>query len=288
VDVDGDSIAAANLVEGEWSCEVTPYDGMIDGTPASATARAGGPCTSLAFQNGSYAEVPDDVALALVGSSYTAEFWVLTDAAAGGPILDKNDGWQTNNSFRMDTGGFVINGGTEASSARFDSAPPAGRWHHVAYSYDLATDTLAGFVDGVLQTFEYVENNPANPFRPGGLVHDTVPLIIGAANRADIRSWDGYHLDGQIAGIRLSKVARYTADFTPSLSLSTDADTLALWSFDEATGTLLNDASGNGHHATIHGPTWSDTCPGQDLDCDGVPAWQDCDDNDAAVAGGPC
>ena len=35
--------------------------------------------------------------------------------------------------------------------------------------------------------------------------------------------------------------------------------------------------------STINGATWVNTCPEEDLDEDGVAAWEDCDDNDSTV-----
>ena len=38
-----------------------------------------------------------------------------------------------------------------------------------------------------------------------------------------------------------------------------------------------------GYDGTINGATWVNTCPEEDLDGDGVAAWEDCDDNDSTV-----
>ena len=45
--------------------------------------------------------------------------------------------------------------------------------------------------------------------------------------------------------------------------------------------TSLPDQTGNGHDGTINGATWVNACPQEDLDGDGVAAWEDCDDSDA-------
>ena len=56
---------------------------------------------------------------------------------------------------------------------------------------------------------------------------------------------------GLIDEVRISKVARYDKDFTPAKRFEPDADTLALYHFDEGQGDVLKDSSGNGHHGKI-------------------------------------
>ncbi len=55
---------------------------------------------------------------------------------------------------------------------------------------------------------------------------------------------------------RISGVARYSANFTPAERFQPDKDTLALYHFDEGTGEIAQDASGNGRHAKILGAKW--------------------------------
>jgi hypothetical protein len=52
---------------------------------------------------------------------------------------------------------------------------------------------------------------------------------------------------GVIDEVRISRTARYTADFTPRRRFEPDADTLALYHFDESDGPATADASGNGY-----------------------------------------
>ena len=61
---------------------------------------------------------------------------------------------------------------------------------------------------------------------------------------------------GVISQIRVSNGARYQQDFTPVQRFEKDEHTLALYHFDEGTGDVLHDSSGNGHHGTIVGAKW--------------------------------
>ena len=61
---------------------------------------------------------------------------------------------------------------------------------------------------------------------------------------------------GLINGVRISKTARYDNDFASAKRFESDADTLALYRFDEGAGDVLKDSSGNGHHGKIVGAKW--------------------------------
>jgi len=61
---------------------------------------------------------------------------------------------------------------------------------------------------------------------------------------------------GRLYEARISRVARYTADFVPAARLEADDSTVALYHFDEGTGDVLKDSSGNGHDGRIVGAKW--------------------------------
>jgi formylglycine-generating enzyme required for sulfatase activity/serine/threonine protein kinase len=62
---------------------------------------------------------------------------------------------------------------------------------------------------------------------------------------------------GSFDELRVSKVARYTADFIPQRRFEPDADTIALYHCDEGSGDKLIDASGNGHHGKLTNAKWA-------------------------------
>ncbi|MBL8817239.1 MAG: protein kinase [Planctomyces sp.] len=61
---------------------------------------------------------------------------------------------------------------------------------------------------------------------------------------------------GRIDQVRISRIARYDNNFAPIASLTSDDSTLALYNFDEGTGDVLRDATGNGHDGKIVGAKW--------------------------------
>ena len=78
---------------------------------------------------------------------------------------------------------------------------------------------------------------------------------------------------GAIDQLRISKVVRYRNNFAPITSVTSDDSTLALYDFDEGTGDVLRDSSGNGANGKILGATW--VHPAKGLQFDGVDDYVD-------------
>ncbi len=94
------------------------------------------------------------------------------------------------------------------------------------------------FVDGKL-----VDRKPASPF-------------AGAKDARQGEGLIGYNWVGAINQVRVSNSVRYDQDFMPEGVLQPDKDTVALYRFDEGTGDVLKDSSGNNHHGKIVGAKW--------------------------------
>lgn len=144
---------------------------------------------------------------------------------------------------------WIINsGGEENVRAESDFPVKNGVWVHLAACWDGKTSRL--FVDGKLQS------TPVARFehRVTAKFSDQ-PFFIGAH-----RFWPGDNVRGFFHGavdeVRISKVARYDKDFTPPRRYESDADTLALYHFDEGQGDMLKDSSGYDHHGKIVGAKW--------------------------------
>ena len=66
----------------------------------------------------------------------------------------------------------------------------------------------------------------------------------------------GSFFNGIIDEVRISNIARYTKDFTPQRRFEPDEHTLALFHFDEGSGDVAKDSSGNHHDGKITGAKW--------------------------------
>jgi len=126
---------------------------------------------------------------------------------------------------------------------------------HLAAVFD--GNQIQLFVDGRLQTSVGRMGSPEGRFFSG--------LVLGNKldDKGKLSQKGRFALNGTIDEVRISKVARYTKDFTPAKRFTPDKDTLALYHFDEGQGDKLIDHSGNGHHGKIHGATW--------INADGTP-----------------
>ena len=119
---------------------------------------------------------------------------------------------------------------------------------HIAGVWD---DTrMQIFINGKLQT------NHQQDFPMGGRQFHNTPTIIGANATRDLKARPESFFQGTIDEMRISNVARYTEGFTPQDRFETDEHTLALYHFDEGTGDVLKDSSGNNHHGKIVAATW--------------------------------
>ena len=131
----------------------------------------------------------------------------------------------------------------ESKFVEIDSPARPNRRIHLAGVCD--GKSLRFYVDGVLQhsPASFVQSHPPNR-------HASV--AIGKA-RSQLGS-PGFH--GIIDEVRISNTARYSEDFTPQRRFEPDEHTMALYHFDEGSGDVLKDASGNGHDGKIVGAKW--------------------------------
>lgn len=117
------------------------------------------------------------------------------------------------------------------------------QWHHLAVvaSFDASEHltTIKFYVDGVEKGEPIYTHTPL--IYRGGLLY----FGIDGYGSGDDRSFFG-----QIDELRISRVARYTSNFTPpSGPFNPDGNTVGLWHFDGD----VQDVSGNGNHGRIIG-----------------------------------
>jgi hypothetical protein len=151
-----------------------------------------------------------------------------------------------------------------------------GAWHHVAVTRRASNGRMRLFVDGRLEV-------NAQMFGPTGdvsyqdgretMYQNSDPfLVIGAEKHDAGPAYPSY--SGWIDEVRLSKVVRYAADFTPPTGpFMPDPDTVALYHFDEGQGDRARDSSGaldgpsdgevrfGGRPGGLEGPVWSTDVP---------------------------
>jgi len=118
------------------------------------------------------------------------------------------------------------------------------RWYHIACTWDV-DDSMRMFIDGVPSPV--VEKSRLPVF--GG--EQMFAIGNGSINLFDSR-FEGFR--GMIDEVRFSLVARYKEKFDPPKApFEPDQFTLALWHFDEGSGNMTADATGNGFTGYLGG-----------------------------------
>ena len=129
---------------------------------------------------------------------------------------------------------------------------PKDTWTHIAISVD-NTNTGRIFIGGVLQ------GSATFTLRPAALGNTNANYLGKSQFLPDP------YFNGGIDELRISNIARYTSNFTPQTSqFSTDANTVALFHFNEGTGQQTFDVTG-----TLTGVLGFSTASEPDLD----PVW---------------
>lgn len=113
-----------------------------------------------------------------------------------------------------------------------------GRWHHIALTR--STSTVRLFVDGVQEATGTYSGDLSYPNGVRPTEGQDNPYLVIGTEKHDV----GFAYNGEFALFRVSNIARYTSTFTPPQSISVDGDTVALFLFEEQTGTTAYDTSG--------------------------------------------
>ena len=129
-----------------------------------------------------------------------------------------------------------------------------GVYHHIAITYSKANSVVTMFIDGVNVNSGTI-NIDADSIYYGSDAHDSSVNYIG------LSSFSGDpQLNGNIDEFRISDTVRYTSDFTPSsVPFTTDSHTIVLHHFDDGSGQMAADSSGNNYTAQLGSTVDEDT-----------------------------
>ena len=171
--------------------------------------------------------------------SFTVEFWVMP-TKYGAIISD--DAYDIGYVYDASTGRDVIQfrlwfDGENSGVLKRPIDLLGSGWHHVVCSYDNTLNKAAIGVDGDIDWL-------SNVIDDDGLFNGTSPFLIGS-----FRPSSGFFTGG-IDEVRISDRIRYAGNsYTlPAAPFGGDANTLALWHFDDAPGaTIFADSSINGN-----------------------------------------
>lgn len=194
--------------------------------------------------------------------------WVKTNTNTGTPRIFAKRAGSSGNGYEFWTGNgsnagkFAMNmSGTgtpnNISTAGYSTAAIAdGTWHHVALVLDASsTRTLYGYLDGVLVNTGKTFTSTTSDFS------NALNFIVGATSDAG----NSYKWAGQIDNVRIWNKAMTAIELQTDMATEISgsaANLLAAWNFENISGTIVPDVSGNNHPGTLFGsPTTSNAFP---------------------------
>jgi predicted secreted protein len=216
-----------------------------------------------------YVQVQDSPSLRNPSTELTVEAWVIFPSNSSGvrfvvrKWLDPSGGWM---SYVLGTIDNRIYGGlADQALVSFPSWTTVqtvtdlginDTWAHVAFTWKKGNITGADgkiFVNGLSVNTSFTPSGYSGAFTIGYAAH---PLYF--ARKADA-TWESNYFKGIVDEVRISNVSRTAFNLTSAPAA--DANTIALWHFDEGTGLMAYDASANANNGTVSGAVWTGIIP---------------------------
>ncbi len=216
-------------------------------------AQNGGSALSFDSDDG-YVEILDSDDLGGgSGRSKTVEVWInLTNLAKDRPVIQKwlDKRWKDWGLLIDGSGQNEVSVAIENDGSNFEYKAGGGvispkRWHHIAMTYDGATDTVRIFIDGIEHgTGELVTN--------GGMPNTNANILVGGKhpNTPDKK------FSGQMDEVRIWEHAKSASELRDNMNqtlLGTETGLVAYWKFDLIDGLVVDDLTANNHDGTLVG-----------------------------------
>jgi hypothetical protein len=262
-------IVVASNPEGYWKFD--EGSGLIahdssgngnDGAINGANWSAGISNEALQFDGVSnYVGISNSPSLALLGNQMSLELWIEptvtldSSLASRINIIDKGDGY----GFQMEASdgriSFYVNTGGDQWLPTVTSNWKAGTWYHIVGTYDGSSESV--YVNGVLENTRSLS---------GALSGIGCPLSIGSYCYGTMNFFNG-----AIDEVKVFNYARSADEIAQDYQSLTGP--VGYWKFDEGSGSVAHDSSGNGNDGIIHDATWTSGKMGNALHFNGVDSW---------------
>jgi hypothetical protein len=232
-----------------------------DGTVNGASWTGGISNGALQFDGiSNFVGIPSSQSLTVSGNQISLELWMrpsvtLEDSLASRiNIMDKGDEY----GFQMDAGSGIINfyvvfGSGMQPIATATNSWKAGTWYQIVGTYDGANENV--YVNGVLENTKPLSGN----LRAGGYC----PLSIGSYCYGTMNFFNG-----AIDEVKIYNYARTAGQIQSDYSAF--AGPVGNWKFDEGSGSIAHDSSGNGNDGTVLGASWTNGVSSGALQFDGI------------------
>jgi hypothetical protein len=209
---------------------------------------------ALVLDGNSSISLPLPAEIARPGADFTIEMWARFDARHPDSRLILAEPLQLHTLRpRLEVGGppSMLMADLKSGPLGLAVRPPviADRWHH--WAIVRAGPQLRLFIDG--------QPRAALPLDKEYAIR-APNLLLGGRGTAQEPN-----LRGMIREVRVSGVARYSQSFRPPLRLVKDDQTLLLPKFEGASGNMLEDLSGRGHHGSRGTAQWLPLSPDEGI-----------------------
>jgi hypothetical protein len=286
------------------------HNGTITGSALWATDGITG--SSLHFSGSNHVTIPGSADFSSL-RSFTLSAWVWQDDLANDrPILEFGEPsayssvhlWTNSDGTTVPLAGAVYvnlraGGHPSYRMNTVEGLAPASQWNQLTLTFDSATRIGRIFVNGV-QSASYTMPVGVNPSLAGSLYlgfrpSSSLDWLAGYDFRGRMDEVRIY--DGPLSGTQVDSLYRAMAPQASATYFGINASTVALWTFNDATGGVYADASGHGYNlsapsaatlsvspsgksATFNGSVASSSNPaimieGQDLITYDVRLWMD-------------
>ena len=241
-------------------------------SPANAAITGGKFGDALEFDGvDDYVMVSDSSSLRLPSTEVTVEAWICFPSSSPGIQLmirkwiDADGGWpsyilgklEDNRIYGAVTNKELPQEPTWTTTQTITDLGINDTWAHVAFAWKKENITGTDgniYVNGVSVATTFEPRGYSEAFTIG---YGDYPLYF--ARKADSLAFSSNCFNGEMDEVRISNVSRKTFNLTSAPAV--DADTVALWHFDEGTGLTAHDASANANNGTIFGATWTGVIP---------------------------
>ncbi len=190
----------------------------------------------------------------------------------------------------VDSGGNANSASTSSdNSVLYDNAPPAVTINQTASQAD---PTSASPINFTVVFSEAVTGFTASDLVFGGTASGSRSALISGSGTTYNVAVSGMTGNGTVTASLMagaasdsagnSSQASTSSDNSVTFTVSTSGGLIAAYGFNEGTGRVLTDLSGNGLHGTISGATWNTSGKyGRALNFDGVNDWVTINDSNA-------
>ena len=169
----------------------------------------------------SYLSVDNGEITSSYGSDFTVEFWIYKETSYDGYVFDNRVGGQTPGFYiRTNTGGIDLSMNSVQGVAGIGDDYAIGEWMHTAFTFSGTTGKA--FINGKLtNTYTIADTASYN--------YHSSQNTIGARQYTTRGDESLGQYGGALADFRISKVLRYTTDFTPPTErFVSDSNTMLL------------------------------------------------------------